>query len=574
MAPKQQKGTKIDVQSAEVNGISQAASSNGKVKEQAPVATTEANSVNATSNSVLEYTPLDEIPVGVARLRESFHTKQKTHSVQYRLNQLRNLYFGIKDNIDGICDALYKDFYRLRSETMNLEVAIGLNELLHVMSSLHKWVRPEKVTDLPLSMATTPVYIERVPLGVVLVITPFNYPFLLSLSSIVAALSGGNAVVFKPSESTPHFSKLFCEIVSNALDDDIFFAVNGGIPETTEVLDQKYDKIIYTGSTMVGTLIAKKAAETLTPVLLELGGKSPAFILDDVKDKDIPVIARRIVWGRFTNSGQTCVAIDYVLAHASVKEKLVKAIVKVVEEEFYGSLTKDDENYTHLIHDRAFDNLSKVLDDTKGDVVVGGLRDKATRFISPTVIDNCTWGDSTMRAELFGPLLPILTYTDLSDAISNVTRYHDTPLAQYIFTSGSTSRLSNPQVDQILKSVRSGDAVINDVLMHFGLSNAPVGGIGSSGQGAYHGYYSFLAFTHERTIMEQALYKDFALAARYPPFNDKKNKLIQTSLSKNNGNVWFGRTGDVRADGPNALWSLWNGFTSVCSLGYHFVNSL
>lgn len=578
MAPsgKERKETGVNVESQQVNGKTKTSGNvKNKLEHEGPVATaaTKGSKGKVEDEGVLPYTPLDEIPVRVARLTESFHKTRKTHSIQYRLNQLRNLYFAVKDNVDPLCDALYKDFYRLASETKNLEITGGLSELLHVMSSLHKWIQPEKVTDLPVSMLTTPVYIERVPLGTVLVISPFNYPFLLSLSSIVAALAGGNVVVFKPSELTPHFSKLFCEIVSNALDDDIFYAINGAIPETTKALEQKYDKIMYTGSTMVGTIIAKKAAETLTPVLLELGGKSPCFVLDDVKDKDLPTIARRIVWGRFTNCGQTCVAVDYVLAHASIKDKLVKAMVKVVEEEFYGSLNKDDRNYTHLIHDRAFANLSRVLDDTKGNVIVGGLRDESSRFFSPTIIDNCSWDDSTMKAELFGPLLPILTYTDLSVATAEVVQNHDFPLAQYIFTSGSTSR-KNPQVDQILTSVRSGGAVVNDVLMHFSLTNAPIGGVGASGQGAYHGYYSFRAFTHERTTMEQPLFNDFALAARYPPFNDKKDKLIQSSLSRHNGNVWFGRTGDVRYNGPNPLWSFWTGFTGICTLGYNLVNSL
>lgn len=529
--------------------------------------------VSPSTTSPLKYTEIKDIGPAVEKLRDSFHQTQKTHSIQYRLNQLRNVYFALKDHTDEICDALYKDFRRVPEETKGLEIAGGLNELLHTIASLYKWSKPDPIKDLPVSMTGTPAYIEKIPLGVVLIISPFNYPFLLSLSAVVGALAAGNAVVLKQSEMTPHFSQLFTDLLTKALDDDIFFAVNGGIAETTETLNQKFDKIMYTGNNMVGTIVAKKAAETLTPVILELGGKSPAFVLEDVKENDLHTIASRIAWGRFTNCGQTCVAVDYVLVHESKHKSLLRELKKVVETEFYPGINKDDPNYTHLIHDRAYQNLVKRLDASKGEVVIGGERDALTRYIAPTVIDNVSWDDLTMEVELFGPLLPIIPYTDLKEAVTSLVKRHDTPLAQYVFTSNA-SRANNPQIDYILKAVRSGGLIINDVLLHVGLANAPFGGIGQSGHGAYHGEYSFRNFSHERTTLEIALWKESTLTARYPPFNENKANLVGTSLTFYGGKTWFGRTGDVRLTGPNPVWSLYSGIVGVFALGYYLYAAL
>lgn len=525
-------------------------------------------------NKILEYSPIATIPSDIEKLTKNFHTLRKTHSLQHRLNQLRNIYFAIRDNIDDICDALYKDFYRSPDETRTLEYAPLMNELVHMMAHLHEWAKPEPVTSLPITQQSNPVYIERVPYGVVLVISPFNYPLLLSIGSLIGAIAGGNSVVLKVSELTPHFASVLTKALTKVLDPDTFLMVNGAIPETEALLNQKFDKIMYTGSTMVGKIIAKKAAENLTPVLLELGGKSPAFVLQDVKDKDIEVIARRIVWARFTNAGQTCVAIDYVLVHESLKDKLVSRIKSVIEEEFYASLSPSNAGYTHIIHQRAYENLKKMVSDSKGNLVIGAEFDDASRFISPTVFDDVKWSDSTMQQEIFGPVLPILTYSNLEDAILEVIKRHDTPLALYIFTSGSRLREKNAEVELIRKSIRSGGTIVNDAIMHVALANAPFGGIGNSGQGSYHGFFSFRAFTHERTTMEQSLNLDFVLKVRYPPSNEKKVKVIEQSMISYNDKVWFGRSGNVRVNGPNSLWTMWVGAASLGALAYHFVGAL
>ncbi|GEQ71710.1 hypothetical protein JCM33374_g5396 [Metschnikowia sp. JCM 33374] len=525
------------------------------------------------SVSQLKCTPVDEIPAIVDRLKKSFLKDRKTHSLQFRLNQLRNVYFALKDNIGDLSEALFKDFSRAPSETMNLEYAPFMNELVHTMANLQRWSMPEPVKDLPLNLMTSPVYVERVPLGTVLVISPFNYPLLLTLSSLIGALSAGNCVVLKISEFVPNFSIILTKMLTECLDPSIFAMVNGGIDETTVLLEQKFDKIMYTGSTKVGKIIAKKAAETLTPVLLELGGKSPAFVLDTVTDKDMKKIARRIVWGRFINAGQTCVAIDYVLADAKIKTKLVASIKQVVEKEFYSAVDETDPSYTHIIHDRAFDNMCKMIDDTSGDIVTGGDADSRTRFIPPTVIDNVDWEDSTMQQEIFGPILPIISFTDLEDTIDEVIKRHDTPLASYIFTSGASSRSKDPQIDLIRTAIRSGGTIVNDSILHVGLTSAPFGGIGQSGHGSYHGFYSYRAFTHERTTIESSLRTEFASKVRYPPFTEGKDKAIQASMIPYNESVWFDRSGNVALSGPGLAWSLWHRVSEISTLIYRFAST-
>lgn len=493
----------------------------------------------------LEYTPLNEITQGVQRLRKNFHEQNNKRSIQFRLNQLRNLYFAIKDNADLITSALMSDFNRSVSETNYIEVTNSLNEIVYAMKHLQDWVKPEPVTEVPASVTTKLVYIERIPMGMVLIISPFNYPLILSVGGILGNIASGNVIVFKPSELTPRYTQVLTKILQDSMDPDTFFIVNGGIPETTALLDHKFDKIMYTGNIPVGTIIAKKAAETLTPVLLELGGKSPAFVLDDVKDEDLPAIARRIVFGKFLNGGQTCIAVDYVLCHDSVKPKLIEQIKKIMNEEFYKHLNKDHNEFTHIIHDRAYNSLCDVIDSTKGDILIDGERDPTTRFIFPTLIDNVTWEDSTMKREIFGPILPILSYNNLSDALIDAVKNSDCPLTQYIFTSGSASRSENSQIDQILTSLRSGSVTINDVIMYISLPNAPFGGINGSGQGAYHGWYSFREFTHERVVVEQTFQSEPFLSMRYPNINPENANVKKVEFLPLHDKVWFEKDGDV-----------------------------
>ncbi|CAN3359280.1 fatty aldehyde dehydrogenase Hfd1p [Diutina catenulata] len=522
----------------------------------------------------LKYTELPEIKAGVARVRSGFH-KNKSKSVQFRLNQLRNLYFAVKDNQEAFAAALAQDFNRATDETRILEHYTVLKAILFAMENLHLWTQPEKVTDLPINLRTNPVYVERIPVGVVLVMGAFNYPLFVNIAPLIGVIAAGNAAVLKPSEQTPRYTQLLTEVLTKALDPDLFFVVNGAIPETTALLEEKFDKIVFTGSSTVGTVVAKAAAKHLTPTILELGGKSPAFVLSDVTEKDLKAVARRIVWGRFTNGGQTCIACDYVLVHKSKHAALV-AEMKAALEEFYPNISKDTKDYTHIVANRNYDGVLDLLKTSKATVVVGGTTtaDRESRFIAPTILDNVGWTDSSMTREIFGPVLPVIEFESLPDACSRVVHYHDTPLALYVFTSGGLDRAHNSQLDYIRSSVRSGGTIVNDALIHAALSNAPFGGIGSSGMGNYGGERSFKAFSHERTTIEQKLWNEFMVGIRYPPFNAKKQAALKQGLVEYGGRVWFGRTGDVPVGGPSNFFKLWAGVTGTAALVWAFTQAL
>lgn len=517
---------------------------------------------------LLEYTALGDIKPGVDRLRTAFH--HNASDLQARLNVLRDLYFAIRDNAQAFCDALYLDFKRLPHETMGLEVLVLLTEFVEAMSHLRKWMEPKRVGKKTLALVCSHVSIEKCPLGVVLVISPSNYPLLLSVSPLVGALAAGNRVVLKLSEHVPHFSSLLTRVLSECLHDkDYIFVVNGAIAECDELLKQKFDKIMYTGNPTVGKIVARKAAETLTPIILELGGKSPAFVLQDVRPQDIPTIARRLVWGRFTNGGQTCIAIDYVLVHESVHARLVQEMEKVIAE-FY----PDQKEISHIIHEKGFAGMQSLLESSKGRVVTGGVCEPRDRLVTPTILDNVDWDDAVMLREIFGPVLPILQYSDVQQAVSQVIEHHDTPLAQHVFTSKSMSRAKNLELDLIMSQIRLGSVIVNDSLFQGGLYSVPFGGVGESGHGAYHGEFSFNLFSHLRTVIALPLWSEKLLEARYPPWTRVKGALFKAAGSLYGDKVWFGRVGDVSPKGPSPLFRASAFALGVGSVIYWSVRSM
>lgn len=481
-----------------------------------------------------QHTPLDEIPHIVEELTLTFKSG-KVQPIQYRLNQLRNLYFAIEDNVEPLCEALQKDFNRSAFETRMFEYHIFKSEIIEVMSNLSSWLKPERPSNVPLAHMSATMRIEKIPRGVVLIISPFNYPLMLSLSPLVGAIASGNCVVFKQSELIPHFSYLLSDILTKALDSDIFRPVNGGVEETTVLLRQKYDFIFFTGSPRVGKIVAKAAAENLTPVVLELGGKSPAIVTKNHGNLDI--IANRILWGKTVNAGQTCVAIDYVLCEESVKLELISKLKSKLENQFFPGLSVDTD-YTHLVSDNAFKTLKNIVDTTNGDIVAGDLSllDAKSRFFPPMIISNVSWDDSTMQNELFCPILPIISYKDLSKELDNVVKYHDCPLALYIYSN------DNKSVELIKSKVRSGGISINDNVTHVGVGALPFGGIGTSGYGNYHGKYSINAFSHQRAVFKQPLFLEFVMKLRYPPFTRLKEKLLKMALDSR---PFFKRDKDV-----------------------------
>lgn len=480
-----------------------------------------------------EITPMEEIPKLINRVQSGFRS-HRTISLEYRKQQLRNLYYAVLDNYDVLKEAVHKDLHKPPHETDLTELFYVSNEIRWFIENLDTIAKPEKIKEVPLTLKLATGRIYKQPFGTVLIISPWNYPIGLSISPITAAIAAGNTVVFKPSEVSVNTSKALVKVLSKALDPEIFVGITGAVPEITEILKYKFDKIMYTGNGAVGRIISHAAAEHLTPVILELGGKSPVVV---TKTADLRIAARRVLWGKQTNSGQTCVAPDYCLVDESIKSDFIKQL-KIAYEEFDKNLDPNSPSYSHIISDRHFYRLKKYLDETKGDIILGGKSDAETRFFAPTIVDNVTASDSLMKEELFGPLLGLVSYKTLDEAVEFITKEHDTPLALYIFSTDKNEKKF------ILDRVRSGGVSINDTLMHLTFLHAPFGGIGESGSGSYHGIFGYKAFTHERTVLDQPGFVEFALDVRYPPYSESKNK--QFALINGPVKNPFPRTGPIK----------------------------
>lgn len=491
-------------------------------------------------------TPLDAIPTIVDEARAVFHASQPANvsrdaAWQARVDRLRDLYYALEDHREQIVEAIQEDFHRSPAETITLEHAPLLAEIQDTINELRGWMKPVPAKS-PLSMKLAKLEVVRWPLGVVLVIAPFNFPYFLSVGPMVGALAAGNLVVVKALELTPRFSMVLKLVVEQAFGTGPgawVRVVNGSIPETTAVLEQKFDKILYTGNMAVAKIIAKKAAETLTPVVLELGGKLPVFVFPGLSASELRTVARRILWLKVTNAGQICVAADYVMVHALVHADLVAAMVDVLETEFVKDADASTNTYTHMIHGRAFERVTRMISASKGTVVYGGKSDQASLYVQPTIIDNVQFDDATMADEIFGPVLPVLEFSDINDALTLATTHHDTPLVAYVFSGNVRDG------DLVQARLRSGGLVVNDTVLHVGVSAVPFGGVGTSGTGAYHGHALFETFLHARTTMVNPLWTDAMMNVRYPnKVLNKWNTLTMFELAV--WRPWFKRTGHVR----------------------------
>jgi aldehyde dehydrogenase (NAD+) len=401
-------------------------------------------------------------------------------------------------------EAIYSDFKKSEFDTFTTELALLYHEIALAKKHLTSWARPKRVST---NMVNFPAksYIIPEPLGVCLVIGAWNYPYQLSLSPAVAAIAAGNTVVLKPSEIPSETSKVMQKLISENFDEGFFTVVEGGVEETTELLKQKFDKIFFTGSTPVGKIVYKTAAENLTPVTLELGGKSPAFV---TASAHIKMTAKRLVWGKFLNAGQTCIATDYVLVHQSVEAKFLEACKAEIEKANYAF---ENDNYVQIINNKNWERLVSLIDTKK--VYFGGISEKETRYIQPTILTNVTFEDEVMKDEIFGPILPVISYEDLSEAIQKVQQLPK-PLSCYVFTTKASER------KQILNTLSFGGGAINDTVMHISNSNLPFGGVGLSGIGSYHGEAGFKTFSHYKSILHKANWLE--LPIKYSPINNKK----------------------------------------------------
>ncbi|WP_343487134.1 aldehyde dehydrogenase [Allomuricauda sp. d1] len=435
--------------------------------------------------------------------QHDFFSSGSTKPLTSRKQALKRLKKAIVEREDAICDALYSDFKKPKFESLATETQMVLAELNHIINNVAFWARPKRV---PLSLSNFPSrdWIQYEPFGQVLVISPWNYPFMLAMSPLIGAVAAGNTVVLKPSELSPATSKILDDIISEVFDAKHVAVVEGGVETSQELLAQKWNYIFFTGSTRVGKIVYKSAAAHLTPVTLELGGKNPCII-----DASAPVklAAKRIVWGKFINAGQTCLAPDYLLVHEAVKDKLVAALQHHIIE-FYGEDVQASNDFARIATEGQYKRLKAMLND--GTLRFGGKFDDDDRYISPTLLENPSMDSEAMQGEIFGPVLPIFSYEKESDIERYIENY-GRPLALYVFSNRKSF------LKRILTRFSFGGGAINDTVIHITNKNMPFGGVGNSGFGGYHGKHSFELFSHKKSIVKKANWLD--LPFRYPPYN-------------------------------------------------------
>lgn len=423
----------------------------------------------------------------IAKQRSYFNT-HATKSVKFRRYQLKKLKKALQSNESLLYEAIYADFKKSQFETYISELALVYHDIDEACKNLQNWSRKQRVKTNLLNFPATS-YIIPEPLGVSLIISAWNYPYLLSLAPMVAGMAAGCTVVLKPSELPLRTSAVLATIISDNFSPEYIGVVEGGIPETTELLQQKFDKIFFTGSTAVGKIVYKAAAEKLMPVTLELGGKSPAIV---TRDSNLKMTVKRLIWGKFLNAGQTCIAPDYVMVHRSIEQKFLALCKTEIEKEQFSF---DNGNYTQIINDKNLKRLQEMIDPAK--VYCGGKIDVEQRYFEPTIVQNVSFNDTVMQEEIFGPILPVIAYDSLDEAIVKVSEL-TRPLACYVFTSSNKTR------KKVLAELSFGGGAINDTVMHITNSNLPFGGVETSGIGSYHGEAGFKAFTHYKGILEKS----------------------------------------------------------------------
>uniref|UniRef100_A0A0K0FVU3 Aldehyde dehydrogenase n=1 Tax=Strongyloides venezuelensis TaxID=75913 RepID=A0A0K0FVU3_STRVS len=445
----------------------------------------------------------------VEKLRENFNNGC-LDSYDKRKEQLLQLKKMLVDNEKEFIEALWKDLHKSEQETLLYETHFIVEEIDQTISELKSWMAPKKVSKNILQIIDG-AYTKKEPLGVVLIIGAWNFPVQLLFGPMIGAIAAGNAVVLKPSEIAVHTSALIAKLIPSYLSTDAVSIVTGGSEETTALLKNRFDYIFFTGSYSVGKIVYKAAAEHLTPVTLELGGKCPVIIDDNV---DIDIAARRIAWGKLTNCGQICVAADYVLMINKNKERFIQVFRDSIKE-FYGEKIEESPDYCRIINEKHFDRISALLNNTKGKVVIGGDSNKNNLFIPPTVVDNVKEDDSLMSEELFAPVLPIVDCESIDNAIEFLKK-KPKPLSLYLFSDNQTN------IDKVLNKTSSGNLLINDLLLNMCCEHLPFGGVGASGFGRYHGKYSFDTFSHEKAVLHRTTWFENVLFMRYPPYEEKK----------------------------------------------------
>lgn len=436
----------------------------------------------------------------IARQR-AFFKSGATYPLEFRRAQLKALAAALVKYEPALFEALYADLRKNPHEAYTAEIGLVLSEIHHALRCLPAWMKPKRKHP-PLLAWPARGYVRPEPYGVALIIGPWNYPLQLLLSPLVGAIAAGNCAVLKPSEYAPHTAAVIGQIIKTTLPEEYVTVVAGEQDIAEALLNQPFDTIFFTGSSKVGRLVMSAAARHLTPVTLELGGKSPCLVCADAP---LEITARRIAWGKFMNAGQTCVAPDFVLVDRKIREPLVEMLKRVVRE-FYGNDPQQSPNYGRIINRKHFDRLIRYLDD--GQIAGGGQHDEKDLYVAPAILTNPAWNSPVMQEEIFGPILPVLEFTELDEALTRL-REQPTPLALYLFTHHHNVQ------ERVLAVTRSGGVCINDTVTHMIGKNLPFGGMGESGMGGYRGQASFDCFTHRRSVLHRSLAFDPKL--RYPP---------------------------------------------------------
>ncbi|MFD0993469.1 aldehyde dehydrogenase [Tenacibaculum geojense] len=441
--------------------------------------------------------------------QKAFFASQQTKDIEFRKKTLQKLLKEVLKREKDILKALHNDFKKSEFEGVMTETGIVVAELKKAIKKIKKWSKPKRVFPALLNFPSS-AKIYKEPFGTTLIIAPWNYPYQLGFSPLIGAIAAGNTVVLKPSELTPHTSAICKEIIATVFNPNHVTVVEGGVSVSQELLTQRWDYIFFTGSVPVGKIVAEAAAKHLTPVTLELGGKNPC-IVDETAN--IKLAAKRLVWGKCINAGQTCIAPDYWLVHEKVKEKLVDAF-NIELNKAYGNNPKNSDDYPRIVNSKNFDRLAKMLTNEK--ILVGGETDREERYIAPTLIDEPDLNSEVMKGEIFGPISPILSYSSVEE-IDNIINQYEKPLALYVFSTDKKF------AKNIIQKHSFGGGTINDTTVHFANESLPFGGVGESGIGAYHGKQTFDTFSHNKGVVKRYNWLD--ITTRYAPYNGKLKKL-------------------------------------------------
>ncbi|PWN29185.1 aldehyde dehydrogenase [Jaminaea rosea] len=468
----------------------------------------------------LKYDAVESIPQINKELRAAFLTG-KTRSIEYRQNQLKQLAFMLQDNEDAFCEALNKDLGRHKFESMFAELMTTITEAVEAVHSVKSWAKKEKVSP-GLAWGFHNPHVRREPKGTVLILGAWNYPLTVQIGPLIGAIAAGNTCVLKPSEVSAHSAKLISDLFPKYLDPECYRAVNGGIPQSTALLDCRWEHILYTGNGTVGRIVAEKAAKWLCPTTLELGGKSPTWVDETA---DLPIAAKRILWGKQFNVGQTCVAPDYVLCTKKVQSQLVAEFKKAADQFWPKGQEAATDQQSKMVNEGHWKRVKGMLEGTNGKIVLGGPPEdnkSQSRAFPLVVVSDVKPDDSIMTGEIFGPVLPIVAVQNVDEAIQFINS-RDQPLALYSFSANS---------DKLIENCRSGGVLTGDILLHNAVGSLPFGGTGPSGYGAYHGKWGFDEFSHKRAVLEaphrgiMGHAVEMLMKGRYPPYNIKNLSML------------------------------------------------